>query len=88
MTGNPVQRARELAAEKALLVKSENDIRLGRQRLRHQESLLTELRADGHDTGQAERLVELMKATLVEWERHHVMIAERIVYLETTSPHL
>jgi hypothetical protein len=77
------ERAVELAAEKALLVKSEDDIQRGRQRLRNQEYLLLELRTDGHDTRQAERLVELMKATLVEWERHHVMIAERIAYLES-----
>jgi hypothetical protein len=85
-TGNAADRAEELASEKALLVKSENDILRGRQRLHHQESLLLELQAEGHDTRQAERLVELLKATLVEWERHHVMIAERIAYLESTLP--
>ncbi len=76
----------ELEAEKALLQRSESDIQRGRERLRDQENRLLELRADGHDTKQAERLVELMKATLVEWERHHVMIAERIAYLEGVSP--
>ena len=86
MAGSPGQRAEALRAEKALLVKSEDDIRLGRERLRHQQDLLQELQADGHDTEQAQRLVELMKATLVEWERHHVMIAERIAYLETGPP--
>jgi len=85
MTGSAADRTEELTAEKALLVKSENDILRGRQRLHHQESLLLELRADGHDTRQAERLVDLMKATLVEWERHHIMIAERIAYLESVS---
>jgi hypothetical protein len=80
------QRAEELRAEKALLVKSRDDIDRGRLRLRHQENLLLELRADGHDLRQAERLAELMKATLVEWERHHVMIAERIAYLESALP--
>ena len=50
--------AEKLRAEKALLVKSENDIDRGRQRLRDQENLLLELRADGHQTQQAERLVE------------------------------
>jgi hypothetical protein len=86
MMGSAAERAEELRAEKALLVKSQNDIDKGRQRLRDQEDLLLELRADGHETKQAERLVELMKATLVEWERHHVMIAERIAYLECAPP--
>jgi tryptophan 2,3-dioxygenase len=85
MTGSAADRSEELAAEKALLVKSENDIQRGRQRLRDQQALLMELRADGHDTRQAERLVDLMKASLVEWERHHVMIAERIAYLKSMS---
>jgi len=75
--------AEELRAEKALLLKSQNDIDRGRQRLHDQENLLLELRADGHETRQAERLVELLKDTLVQWERHHVMIAERIAYLES-----
>lgn len=83
MAGNAATRAEELRAERALLVKSENDIRNGRERLRNQEHLLEGLRANGHDTNQAERLVELMKATLVEWEHHHVMIADRIAYLES-----
>jgi hypothetical protein len=85
MTGSVAHRAEELATEKALLLKSEDDIERGRVRLRHQENLLLELRADGHDTRQAERLVELLRETLIEWERHHVMIAERIAYLESVS---
>jgi hypothetical protein len=86
MMGSVADRAEELAAEKVFFLKSENDIQRGRLRLRHQVNLLRELQADGHDTSQAERLVEIMKATLVEWERHHVMIAERIAYLETAPP--
>jgi hypothetical protein len=86
MAANAAERAEELKAEKALLVKSEIDIARGRQRLRHQQNLLLELQADGHDTRQAERLVELMKETLAEWERHHVMIEARIAYLESVQP--
>jgi hypothetical protein len=85
MIASTTERAEELRAEKALLVKSENDIGRGRQRLRNQENLLLELRADGHDTEQAERLVELMKETLAEWERHHAMIVDRIAYLESVQ---
>jgi hypothetical protein len=86
MMASGAGRVEELAAEKAYLLKSEDDIEQGRSRIRHQEYLLLELRTDGHDTRQAERLVEFLKATLVEWERHHVMIAERIAYLETAPP--
>ena len=71
-----------LEAEKALLVKADIDIQSGRQRLRNQEHLVVELQADGHDVRQAERLVELLRATLVEWERHRVLIKDRLAYLE------
>jgi hypothetical protein len=75
-------RAEQLKIEKTLLVKADYDIEEGRQRLGNQEDLLLELRAGGHDTRQAERLVDLMKTTLAEWERHRVLIEERIAYLE------
>jgi hypothetical protein len=47
--------------------------------------LLLELRAGGHDTTQAERLVQLMKDTLTEWERHRILIEDRVAYLESGS---
>jgi hypothetical protein len=80
------ERASQLAAEKAVLVKAEADIESGWTRLRNQEDLLTSLRSAGHDTVQAEQLVELLKCTLIEWERHRVLIEERIAYLEGTVP--
>ena len=75
-------RAEQLRAEKVLLVKAETDIEDGWKRLRNQQDLLRELRAGGHDTKQAERLVGLMMQTLVEWERHRTLIVERVAYLE------
>jgi hypothetical protein len=75
-------RAELLRVEKNLLVKADSDIEEGRKRLRNQEDLLLELEAGGHDTKQAERLVELMKATLAEWERHRTLIEDRVAYLE------
>jgi len=75
-------RAEQLRAEKVLLVKAETDIEDGWKRLRNQQDLLRELRASGHDTKQAERLVGLMMQTLVEWERHRTLIVERVAYLE------
>jgi hypothetical protein len=41
-----------------------------------------ELMAGGHDTRQAERLVDLLKQSLVEWERHRILIAQRVTYLQ------
>jgi len=75
-------RAEQLRAEKVLLVKAETDIEDGWKRLRNQQDLLRELRAGGHDTKQAERLVGLLMQTLVEWERHRTLIVERVAYLE------
>ena len=72
-----------LRAEKKLLVKADSDIEEGRRRLRNQQDLLLDLQAGGHDTKQAERLVELMQTTLTEWERHRTLIVERVAYLET-----
>jgi hypothetical protein len=74
--------AHELAAEKRLLVKAEADIEAGWVRLRNQQDRLSSLLAAGENTGQAERLVHLMKQSLVEWERHRVLIEQRIAHLE------
>ena len=78
-------RAEKLRMEKILLLKADNDIEEGRRRLRNQEDLLLELEAGGHDTKQAARLVELMRTTLAEWERHRVLIEERVAYLEKAT---
>jgi hypothetical protein len=67
-----------------LLLKSENDIANGWTRLRVQEGLLRGRKKAGLDTQEAERLAELFKQTLVEWERHQVLIRERVAYLERT----
>jgi hypothetical protein len=73
--------ARELEAEKRLLVKAGADIEAGWTRLRNQENLLSSMQAAGENTREAERLVRLMKQSLVEWERHRVLIEQRIVHL-------
>ena len=80
-----VHRVEQLRAEKDLLVKAGSDIEEGWKRLRNQQDLLLDLQIRGHDTKQAERLVQLMKITLVEWERHRVLIEDRIAYLEEAS---
>lgn len=77
--------ALELASERRLLVKADADIEAGRDRLHSQQELLSSLRNAGHDTVQAERLVGLMTDTLLEWERHRVLIMERIEYLKAKT---
>jgi hypothetical protein len=71
----------EVEAEQRLLLKAEADIEAGWTRLRRQEDLVGWLRSAGHETGEAERLVELMKCSLLEWERHRVLIEQRVAYL-------
>ncbi|MGY3444768.1 MULTISPECIES: hypothetical protein [unclassified Bradyrhizobium] len=77
-----------LRLEQALLVKADLDIEDGWTRVRNQQDLLDWLRMAGHNTEQAERLVSLLKQTLVEWERHRTLIVQRVAYLEgkVTSP--
>jgi hypothetical protein len=71
----------ELHREQVLLQKANLDIDQGRERLGAQEARLTKLRSDGRDTRGAERLAAVLAATLVEWERHGVLIQHRVSYL-------
>ncbi|WP_439405441.1 hypothetical protein ACNJX9_29145 [Bradyrhizobium sp. DASA03076] len=83
-------RTEQLHAEQRLLVKADADINEGWLRIRNQEDLVRELRAGGHDSRQAERLVELLKQTLVEWERHRTLVVQRVNYLQSeidSAPH-
>jgi hypothetical protein len=82
MAALPTDPAEQLKAERSLLLKAERDIEEGSRRLRNQQQLLSDLHASGHDSKQAERLVRLMQETLVEWERHRVLIEDRVAYLE------
>jgi hypothetical protein len=79
---NAAERAEQLETERAVLVKAESDIQDGWRRLHNQEHLVRALQAAGHDTTQAEGLVKLLKETLVQWERHRILITERVALLE------
>lgn len=82
MTGmGKADRALELRDEQRLLVKSETDIEAGWNRVREQEERLCHLQAGCHDTREAERLIVILRQTLVEWERHRDLIANRVSYL-------
>ena len=76
---NPTE---ELRREHDHLVKAEAGIEQGWGRLRNQQDLVHELESAGRDTVHAERLVQLMKESLVEWERHRHLIEQRIAHLE------
>jgi hypothetical protein len=81
MAPSLAERTEQLNAEQRLLCKADRDIEEGWQRLRDQEDRVHELMAGGYDTRQAERLVDLLKQTLVEWERHRTLIEQRVIYL-------
>lgn len=76
------ERTEQLHAEQRLLVKADTDIDEGWQRIRNQEDRVRELQAGGHDTRQAERLVDLLRQTLLEWERHRTLIIQRVNFLQ------
>ncbi|WP_245326787.1 hypothetical protein [Bradyrhizobium sacchari] len=76
------ERTRQLRDEQRLLKKADVDIEEGWHRVHRQEDRVRELQAGGHDCRQAERLVELLKQTLVEWERHRTLIIQRVDYLQ------
>jgi hypothetical protein len=76
------ERAEQLRVERRLLRKADADIEEGSKRLRDQQQLFFDMRAAGHDTSQAERLVDLLEQTLLQWEYHRTLIEQRIAYLE------
>ncbi|WP_407189376.1 hypothetical protein [Bradyrhizobium centrosematis] len=84
------ERTEQLKVEQRLLEKADQDIDDGWRRIRDQEDRVRELMAGGRDTRQAQRLVDLLKQTLIEWERHRVLIDQRVRYLrqdvEARSP--
>ncbi|MET4277074.1 MULTISPECIES: hypothetical protein [unclassified Bradyrhizobium] len=81
MTISLAEWTEQLDTERRHLIKADQDIEEGCQRIRDQEERIRELSAGGHDAGQAERLVEVLKQTLTEWLRHRILIEQRISYL-------
>ena len=81
MTISLAEWTEQLDIERRHLIKADQDIEEGSQRIRDQEDRVRELGAGGHDADQAERLVEALKQTLTEWLCHRVLIQQRIAYL-------
>ncbi|MCK1733504.1 hypothetical protein IVA79_05905 [Bradyrhizobium sp. 138] len=82
MAMSPAEWTEQLASERRQLSKADRDIEQGLQRISDQEDRIRELSAGGHDSRQAKRLVDVLRQTLTEWQRHRVLIEQRIAYLE------
>ncbi len=74
---------RELRAERSTLIQADVDLKDGEGRVMRQWDLVSELRATGHDTREAERLADLLADTLRHWKRHRELIVHRIAHLES-----
>ena len=58
------------AREQADLEKAERDIRHGEERIAQQQRLIDELRRDGHDIAEAEKLLWTLQQSLETWRAH------------------
>ena len=72
----------EIRAEELQLCQATADVSAGQARLRNQECLLADMTAGSRAVPEAERFVALLKGCLVEWERHRVLIEQRLAYLK------
>ena len=59
-----------VAKEQADLEKAEQDLRDGEARIAHQRGLIDELRRDGHNTLDAEKLLWTLQQSLDIWKSH------------------
>jgi ketosteroid isomerase-like protein len=71
-----VHRMPDIAKEQADLAKAEQDIQEGETRIAHQMALIDELRRDGHDTREAERLLWTLEQSLDAWKGHRDTIRD------------
>ena len=76
------QRNAEIEAERSELERVGAEMARGRNRLENQRQLVADLRVQGRDVAQAERLAGLLDQTLQQWECHRSLIEQRIAYLE------
>jgi hypothetical protein len=68
----------DLAKERADLAKADADIAEGETRIEEQRRAIEKLRSDGHNTAQAEGLLEVLMTTLNAWRDHRALIVERL----------
>ena len=60
----------DIAKGQSDLDKADQDIREGEARVTHQIALIEELRRDGHDTREAEKLLWTLQQSLETWKAH------------------
>lgn len=72
--------------EREHLAKADRDLADGERRISAQVLMIEQLRATGHATDAAERLLLTLRETLEAWLGHRVLIVEAITRLEGTSP--
>ena len=56
--------------ERDHLAKAEHDITEGERRITRQLLLIEQMRQEGHNTSEAEKLLLTLEDTLVEWQAH------------------
>jgi hypothetical protein len=66
--------------EQGDLDKAEQDIRDGEERIAQQSRLIAELRRDGHDTVEAEKLLWAMQQSLEAWKGHRDTIGNVLAF--------
>ena len=72
----------ELRTERAALIKASQDICDAENRIRKHQELARQLKLRGADTCAAERLIDVLQRTLLQWEIHRGLIKQHIHYLE------
>lgn len=75
-----------LEDERGHLAKADRDLAEGERRISAQMLIIEHLRATGHGTDAAERLLLTLRETLETWLNHRVLIVETITRLEGASP--
>jgi hypothetical protein len=75
----------DLRTEKIHLEKAERDISAAEHRIGEQALRVESLRQGGHDTKQAERLLESMRQMTTQLHQHRELILEQIARLEARN---
>ena len=75
----------ELAREKAALLKAEDDIAAGEERIVQQLTIIERLHRAGLSVVEAEKLLENLQKAERLWRDHRDLIIQRIAYLEGRS---
>lgn len=66
--------------------KADDDIREGEARIAHHMLLIEEMRRDGHDTGDAEKLLRTLQQSLTAWKQHRETIRARLAAAGKRKP--